>query len=256
MQEAESILEGQSISDDKFIVIRCDGKGFSKAIAKAHIKLPFDKDFHERMTNTAQKTLEIIFGRGFAYTYSDEISFVLPKKIFDRYGRRTEKLLTLAAGAASGIGSLEFYYLDISPTIFDAKIFEFNTVEEVMEYLSNRKTNCLRNFVFSVARKHYMDLGKTPAQVAKDLNGVKLNTLIERLLKEKIDIYKLPIWQREGVIIYYEPYEKAVKRGAFGTRKMTSVTRRRVKTLKPLRFCSGDEEAIEQLINGEYKGGT
>lgn len=256
MQEAESILEGQSISDDKFIVIRCDGKGFSKAIAKANIKLPFDKDFHERMVKTAQRTLETIFGRGFVYTYSDEISFILPKKSFDKYGRRTEKLISLAAGAVSGIGSIEFYYLDIAPTIFDAKIFEFNTVDELMEYLSNRKTNCLRNFVFSVARKHYMYQGIKANQVAKNLNGIKLNTLIERLLKEKVDIYKLPVWQREGTIIYYEQYEKAFKRGAFGTRKMETITRRRLKTLKPLKFCPGDEDDIEQLVNGEYKEGA
>jgi len=253
MYDIKSILEDQKISDQKFIVIRCDGKGFSKAIAKADIKLPYDRDFHKRMVTTAQKVLDSLFGCGFVYTFSDEISFILPKENFTKYGRRVEKLLSLAAGAVSGIGSLEFYYLDLAPTIFDAKIFEFSDITDTMEYLNGRKTNCLRNFVFSIARNYYMRKGQSANKVAKTLNGIKLKALIEKLLGEGVDIYKLPVWQREGTLIYYEPYEKHIKQGSFGTRLDVVVSRRRLKNLKPLKFCPGDETCVSQLINGTYK---
>jgi len=253
MQNIESILERDIISEDDFIVIRCDGKGFSKAIARAGIKLPYDKDFHKIMVTTTEKVLRMLFDKGFAYTFSDEVSFILPKENFVKYGRRIEKLLSLTAGAFSGIGSMEFNYLDLSPTIFDAKIFAFNNISDVMEYLNQRKTNCLRNFVFSVARDYYMKKGMNPNQIAKDVAGVKLKGLIERLLKENFDIYKLPIWQREGTIVFYESYMKKVKRGPIGSRQVEDIERRRLKNTKPLKFCPGDEQSIDDLINGEYK---
>jgi len=246
MREIESILDGQSISKDKYIVIRCDGKGFSKKIEEANIKVPFDKDFHDRMVKAAMQTVRTIFDRGFAYTFSDEVSFVLPKEVFTKYGRRIEKLVSLAAGAMSGFGSIEFHYLDIIPTIFDGKIFEFSNIDEVMNYLSLRKTNCIRNFTFSVARHHYMKQGLKSDKVAKKLNGIKLKDLIEHLLKAGVDIYKLPVWQREGTIIYYEPYDKVVKKGSIGARSTETVLRRRLKTMKPQEFGAEVRKFLER----------
>lgn len=253
MQNIESILEKEVISDDEYIIIRCDGKGMSKAIAKANIELPFDKDFHKRMVRTAERVLITLFTKGFVYTFSDEISFILPKENFVKYGRRIEKLLSLTAGAVSAIGTMELNYLDLAPAIFDAKIFSLKNISDVMEYLNQRKTNCLRNFVFSVARNYYVRKGINPSKIAKDLSGVKLNALIEQLLKENLDIYKLPFWQREGTMIFYESYMKKIKIGSIGARTVEEVDRRRIKNSKPLKFCPGEEDAIEKLINGEYK---
>ena len=54
----------------------------SKSISKSNIQLPFDKDFHKRMVRTAEKVLASLFTKGFVYTFSDEMSFILPKENF------------------------------------------------------------------------------------------------------------------------------------------------------------------------------
>ena len=249
----KSILEDQVIKADSFIVIRCDGRRFSKLKENGNFNLPYDKGFHEKMVKITDKALSSLFCAGMAYTISDEISFVLPRE-FNMYNRRIEKLLSVVAGYLSGEGSLEFYELGLAPVSFDAKIFEFDSIAGVLEYLDERKNSGFRNFVHTIARDMYMAQGHTSTITAKKMNGMSTRKQIEILMKEDIDIYKMNHWKREGDLLYFQEYVKTVKVGSFGTRESTQVTRRRLIKTKPLRFCKEDAGILNFMIKSEYRG--
>ena len=59
------------------VIIRIDGKGFSKLTKALHCKKPFDQRFGSIMMETAQHLLLEIQGCVLAYIQSDEISLVL-----------------------------------------------------------------------------------------------------------------------------------------------------------------------------------
>ena len=251
----KDILEDMVISSDKFIIIRCDGKGFGKLIKKAGFRQPYDKEFHKTMMKIAGEILEKLFGStGAAYLFSDEISFIIPKT-FDIYNRRVGKLLSTAAGMTSGEASFKFNEFGMSPVAFDSKIFAFDSINEILEYLDERKNSCFRNFVFTCLRDYLKKHGKSFGQIAKETNGMSTRSQIEYLMGKDVDIYRLPHWQREGEIIYFEPYKKKVKQGAFGSRKAFLVDRRRLKARKAFRFNIDDKLAVKQIINSMYVEG-
>lgn len=237
MEKIASLLGDMIISKDKYIVIRCDGRGFGKAIEKSDLQKPYDKDFYKKMVNIATVTLTDLFQCGFAFIFSDEISFVLPKEKFVLYNRRVEKLLSVVSGYISGVGSLELYELDLAPVAFDAKIFEFEKTEDVLSYLNERKNVCFCNFVFAIYRKFQMKRGDKSVQIARESNGVELRQLIEKMRAEGTDIYYLPFWQRDGSMIYFESTD----------------TKKIVKVIKSFKFCQEDLDNVEKIINSEYR---
>jgi tRNA(His) guanylyltransferase len=253
MQEKKSILDNMMARKDSFIVIRCDGRGFSKLKETGIFKKPYDQDFHDKMVKISDKALCNLFRCGMAYIISDEISFILPRN-FCLFNRRIEKLLSVSAGYLSGEGSLEFYELGIESVSFDAKIFEFDTIDEVLEYLDERKNYGFRNFVYTLLRDKEMKIGKSSMEIAKETNGKPISNQIENLIKNGIDVYKMQYWKREGELIYFEPYTKEVKVGLFGARTKETVIRRKMVREKPLRFCLDDKVILSKMIDSTYSG--
>jgi len=254
MEGKKSILDKMMVKKDSFIIIRCDGRGFGKLKDSGVFKKPYDKDFHDKLLKISSQALSDLFRDGMAYIISDEISFILPKE-FCLFNRKIEKLLSVTAGYLSGEGSLEFYELGIDPVSFDAKIFEFDTIDEVLEYLDERKNYGFRNFVFTLLRDYEMKSGKSATMVAKEANGRPISQQIDVLIKAGIDIYKMQYWKREGELLYFEPFIREIKVGSFGTRTKETVVRRKMIKDKPLRFCPDDKDIINQMINSEYSGG-
>ena len=253
MKDKKSVLDGMVAKENSFIVIRCDGRGFSKLKDKHSKTKSYDKDFHEKLTKISGSAIEELFRCGMAYVISDEISFILPRN-FNLFNRRIEKLISLSSGYVSGEGSLEFYEICVDPISFDAKLFTFDTIEEVVEYLDERKNFGFRNFVYTLLRDSEMKNGKSSTQFAKELNGKSTSYQIDILLKKNIDIYKMQYWKREGELLHLEPFTRKVKTGAFGARVEEEVQRRRLVNVKPLKFCPEDKAIIEKMINSEYGG--
>jgi tRNA(His) 5'-end guanylyltransferase len=250
----KSILDGVVVPKDNFIIIRCDARGFGKLLEKSGFK-SYDKAVHMQMVKEAEKTIEDLFTGGMAYVLSDEISFVLPRS-FDMYNRRVEKLLTVTAGFISGDASLEFCDLnvDLSPVTFDAKIFDCENINKVLEYLDERKNSGFRNFVFTTFRTYLMNSGMSATEVARKADKMPIRTQIDLLLTNGVDVHSKPYWQREGVMVCLTPYEKQIKVGSFGSRKKQTVTRKKITKLKPFRFCVDDAKKLKKVINSEYRG--
>ena len=88
----------QAVPEGKWIILRLDGRGFSRFTKKMRFGKPFDGVMSEMMSRTAL-ALAKDFQAVAAYMQSDEITLVLPP-YYTGFSRRSEKLIGCAASLA------------------------------------------------------------------------------------------------------------------------------------------------------------
>ncbi len=108
MRKNESLSEQYALPEN-FIVVRLDGKGFTKLTKeKLSLEKPFDKRFSEVMVATTKHLFNIGFKVIYGYTQSDEISLLIHKND-TTFSRKTRKINSVLAGEASAFFSLQFH---------------------------------------------------------------------------------------------------------------------------------------------------
>ncbi len=158
-------------------LIRLDGKGFSKYTKS--LKKPFDDGFSDDMDATAQFLCENIQGAKFAYTQSDEITVVMTD--FDNYESQAwydynvQKMTSISASMATAkfnqlrllrkcseidnddkFKMLEdFDIKGVRLAMFDARVFQVPTVDEMVNTLIWRQQDCSRNSISMAADAYY-----------------------------------------------------------------------------------------------------
>ncbi len=158
-------------------LLRLDGKGFSKYTKT--LKKPFDDGFSDDMDETAKYLCENIQGAKFAYTQSDEITVVLTD--FDNlesqawFDYNVQKMTSISASMATAkfnqlrllrkcesidnddkFKMLEDF--DIKGerlAMFDARVFQVPTVDEMINCLIWRQQDCSRNSISMAADAVY-----------------------------------------------------------------------------------------------------
>jgi hypothetical protein len=97
MRKNESLSE-QYILPENFIIVRLDGKGFTKLTKeKLSLDKPFDEKFSQVMIDTTKHLFNIGFKVLYGYTQSDEISLLIDKD--DRtFNRKVRKLNSVSQG--------------------------------------------------------------------------------------------------------------------------------------------------------------
>jgi tRNA(His) 5'-end guanylyltransferase len=125
------VLEGM------YIVVRVNGRSFSRLTERTCEK-PFDAKFHQCMTDVAKALLTTLQAR-YAYTESDEISVLLPRGA-DLFDREVEKLVSIAAGAASAHMSLALG----EAVEFDARLWVGARRGDVVDYFRWRQADATR----------------------------------------------------------------------------------------------------------------
>lgn len=128
MRAYEESLD-QFVLPDMYIVVRLDGRGFTR-MTKKRFEKPFDIRFREMML---QVTKELIENSGFkiiyGYTQSDEISL-----LFDPYensfGRKVRKINSTLAGIASAKASMILGEL----VTFDCRVVPLPNMDRVKDY--------------------------------------------------------------------------------------------------------------------------
>lgn len=142
-RKRNELLSGLRVPDNTWVIVRVDGKGFSKVTENRHH--PFDQNFHADMVKAAGRLFEVYPMARLAVTHSDEISVVLPPE-FDLFDRRVEKLLSISASAASAGYSLSAGHFGA----FDARLAYELTEDNVIDYLKWRQRDCWRCFLNSL----------------------------------------------------------------------------------------------------------
>lgn len=171
MKEYESCY-GFKVPNRSYVIIRLDGKGFSKYTKK------FDKPFDDILSNVMDAaTIELCkyMTPAFAYTQSDEVSLVFStidnidaEMVFDG---KVQKLCSISASKMTAafnktmlrlLASFKYKPEEIMEklvtgdfaeidAVFDARVFVIPDIREVANYFVWRQQDCTRNSVSMAA---------------------------------------------------------------------------------------------------------
>lgn len=198
MKECE-IFSSFKIPCGSNIVVRIDGRKFSRLSRDFKFDKPFDKRFSEFMVRSCSDFFKE-FNPSFVYTFSDEINILLSDIPF---GGRIEKLNSVFASFMAGSftkNALEEGNQIERPVSFDSRIIPLSN-PLVVEYFKERQDeawrNCINGYAYWTLRKDY---GKK--ETMDMLKNKKSSSLHEILFERGINLADLPAWQRRGTGIY------------------------------------------------------
>ncbi|MBD2165366.1 guanylyltransferase [Calothrix membranacea FACHB-236] len=187
-----------------YIVARLDGRGFTRLTKEVHqFEAPFDNYFRDLMVDTVEHLMncgiDIIYG----YTQSDEISllFALNENTFNR---KLRKLNSVLASEASAKFSLSLSAL----ACFDCRISQLPNKEEVVNYFRWRNEDAHRNALNAHCYWCLRREGQNATQATSMMKGLSVAEKNEILFQHGINFNQIPNWQKRGVGLYWEKYEK------------------------------------------------
>jgi tRNA(His) guanylyltransferase len=223
-----------------WVVVRLDGRGFSR-FTESRFEKPFDLKFHQLMVQTTQALIEELHGI-YAYTESDEISLLF-RPDWDWYDRSLEKIVSVSASIAGATFTLAAQTV----AVFDSRVWLGTNSSQVVDYFRWRQadaTRCaLNGWCYWTLRK----AGKSVGQATALLEGQSVGFKNELLFQHDINFNGLPIWQRRGVGLYWEDYEKE---GYNPIEKQAVVAkRRRLKVDEELPMKDAYTEFLQNLIS-------
>lgn len=203
MKECE-IFSSLKVPCGSHIIIRIDGRKFSKLSNDLMFEKPYDEQFKDLMISTSTDFFKE-FSPSFIYTFSDEINILLSEVPF---AGRIEKLDSVFASFIAGSFSKNIIKLNKSitkPISFDSRVIPLSQ-EGVIKYFKERQDeswrNCINGYAYWILRGEY-----TKKEAMKILDKQKSNMLHDILFKRGINLAELPAWQRRGIGIYKKDVE-------------------------------------------------
>lgn len=192
-------------------MIRVDGRSFSRFTESR-----FDKPFDPRMSALMRTTAEALLV---------ELAGSTPTP---RATRSREKLVSISAAIASSTFSLAVG----ERACFDSRVWVGATDQRVVDYFLWRQadaTRCaLNGWCYWMLRKE----GQTVAQATATLERQSVGWKNELLFQRGINFNELPAWQRRGVGLRWETYDKPAVNPKTG--EAVTATRRRVAVVEEL----------------------
>ena len=176
------------ITPRSFVIMRLDGKGFSKLTKKLKLEKPFSPKFISWMANSAKVLAKEIQGCSFGYTQSDEMSFVFDSaqslEADPWFGNRIQKIVSISSSIITAVFNRQMWKDNDQHTAnFDCRIFVVPSAIEVYNYMVWRQQDCIKNSISSAT--YYLigeKLGRgTTRNLIHNLNGEQRKAL---LLKE------------------------------------------------------------------------
>lgn len=227
-----------------YMVARLDGRSFTRLTKEVHkFESPYDERFRDYMLATVEHLmncgLDVIYG----YTQSDEISLLFALEA-DTFGRKLRKLNSVLAGEASAKFSLLLG--DIG--CFDCRISQLPNLGEVVNYFRWRSQDAHRN---SLNAHSYWCLrrdGHSATPATKMMEGLSVADKNELLFQHGINFNDLPNWQKRGVGVYWEEYEKLGYNPITG--ENVSASRRRIRRDLDLPMKDEYSAFIAEFLSG------
>lgn len=195
MRECE-IFSSLKVPCGSKIVIRIDGRTFSKLSHDLKFKKPYDKGFRDLMVKTGQDFFKE-FSPALIYTFSDEINILLSEIPF---GGRVEKLDSVFASFITGSFAKNLSKPVKKPVSFDSRVIPLSK-EGVVEYFKERQDeawrNCINGYAYWTLRKEH-----NKKETMEILQKKRSNQLHDLLFERGINLAELPAWERRGIGIY------------------------------------------------------
>ncbi|HLO86123.1 MAG TPA: tRNA(His) guanylyltransferase Thg1 family protein [Nostocaceae cyanobacterium] len=187
-----------------YIVARLDGRGFTRLTKEVHkFESPYDVRFRDMMNSTVEHLMNCGLKITYGYTQSDEISLLFDYQE-NSFNRKLRKLNSILAGEASAKFSLLLG--DIG--CFDCRISQLPNKTEVVNYFRWRNEDAHRNALNAHCYWSLRRDGKTVNEATNMLIGLSVADKNELLFQQGINFNNLPNWQKRGVGLYWEKYEK------------------------------------------------
>lgn len=200
MREHE-IFSGARLLPGTWTVIRLDGRAFTKFTAGCFAK-PYDSDIRDAMVEAAAALLED-FGGVYAATHSDEISVAFAPE-WEQFGRRVEKIVSVAAGLASAA----FTHAVRRPAHFDARVWQGALARDAIAYFRWRQEDAARCALNAWCYWSLCKAGMDGDSAELQLRGRDRAARRALLLEHGVNFAEVPAWQRGGVGLYWQAREK------------------------------------------------
>ncbi|KAL6904639.1 tRNAHis guanylyltransferase [Trichoderma evansii] len=198
-----------SLMPNTWIVVRIDGRGFTKMCAKYEFEKPNDKRALDLMNAAAKAVVTDLPEITIAYGVSDEYSFVFHKTC-NLFERRESKLVSTVVSTftANYVYLWSTYFPDTPlsfplPT-FDGRAVCYPTVQNLRDYMSWRQADCHINNLYNTAFWKLIQLGGLDNKEAeKTLAGTLAADKNEILFSRfKINYNNEPEFFKKGSIIF------------------------------------------------------
>ncbi len=226
-----------------YLVARLDGNRFTRLTKEVcRFEAPFDIRFRDMMVETVKALMNYGFRVIYGFTESDEISLLFhPDE--DMFGRKVRKFNSLLAGVASASFSTQLG----KQAIFDCRMVPLPTMERVRDYFLWRQEDAHRNSLNGHCYWMLRKQGKSVAEATKMLEGQSVAFKNELLFRNGINFDRLPSWQKRGIGVYWDTYEKPGFNPKTGQAETATRRALKVDTELPL----GEEYAgfIEELLH-------
>ncbi|KAL2271045.1 hypothetical protein VTJ83DRAFT_416 [Remersonia thermophila] len=160
-----------------WIVVRIDGRGFTKFASKYGFEKPNDRRALELMNAAARAVMAELPDITIAYGVSDEYSFVFHKSC-SLFERRSSKLVSTIVSTFTAyyvhFWPIHFPDTPLSPPLpsFDGRAVCYPTVQNLRDYMSWRQVDCHINNLYNTTFWALIQLGGLDATEAeKTLKG-------------------------------------------------------------------------------------
>jgi tRNA(His) guanylyltransferase len=205
-----------------FIVARLDGRSFTHLTKEVHaFKSPYDEQLRDYMVETVAHLMTCGFKVLYGYTQSDEISL-----LFDRdeqtFGRKLRKFNSVLAGEASA----KFSVLLQDVACFDCRLSQLPRETDVIDYFRWRQADAHRNSLNAHCYWCLRQDGLDAIAATKRLSGLSVSAKNELLWHYGLNYNDLPTWQKRGVGLYWQEYDKQGRNPLTG--ETVTVKRRRI----------------------------
>jgi len=228
------------VPPDAPFFVRLDGRRFQAVSETVEAEKPFDKRFAQCLVASAKGVFQSGFNPALVYVASDELNVLFLYAV--PFRRRVEKINSILAGIASSsfsLNTLKLFKKSLTAS-FDSRIV-ISSKEKIVEYLLWRQREAWRNHNNAYGYWLLRRRGHKPREAARMLKGLKTKGLHEMLFRNGVNLAQTPAWQRRGILVHREPYQKQVENH--------TVTRWRVKENWDLPlFSSTEGQALIQQI--------
>lgn len=208
---------------EMFMVARLDGRSFTRLTKEVcQFEAPFDERFRDLMVETAESLMTCGFRVIYAFTESDEISLLFDpsERLF---GRKLRKYNSTLAGEASA----KFSLLLGSVATFDCRISQLPNHSLVVDYFRWRSEDAARNALNAYCYWTYRKLGLHERAATEKIFGLSVSQKNELLFEQGINFNDVPSWQKRGIGLYWENFDKPSSNPVTG--EQVVARRRRIK---------------------------
>ncbi|KAF2853409.1 Thg1-domain-containing protein [Plenodomus tracheiphilus IPT5] len=211
-----SFEQPDTLLANTWIVVRIDGRGFSKFTTKYKFVKPNDRDALDLMNAAAQAVMKELTDLVLAYGNSDEYSFVFHKDC-SLFERRASKLTTTIVSTFTSyyvfLWSRYFPEKALTPPLpsFDGRAVCYPSDFNLRDYMSWRQVDCHINNLYNTTFWTLVQKGGMDPRAAEQrLSGTVSSDKNELLFKDfGINYNKEPECFKKGTVLYRDFFPTA-----------------------------------------------